>query len=284
MAGVPHFSQGWLSDLPDPRDFTPASPEIRAALAKLPRRRSARSALPTAVDLREYCTPPQDQGPLRSTSPLAVLGMTTYFERRATGRFVEGSPLFLYRTARKLDGIAGDNGVGLRATLRALRRFGCPPERHWPYDATRFDAEPEPFAYGFQQEYAGLRYFRLDDRGMAGGDVLRRVKAFLAAGFVCICGAVPTMATAKDGDLPYPTKFDAPGGGAAFTVVGYDDRHRIRSTKGALIVRGTQGTNFGDGGYGRLPYRFVEEHLACDFWTLWNAEWAASGEFEQVVG
>src|SRR5689334_18825062 len=55
MAGVPHFGQGWLGDLPDPRDFTSATAEIRAALGKLPRRRSARSSLPTTVDLREFC-------------------------------------------------------------------------------------------------------------------------------------------------------------------------------------------------------------------------------------
>lgn len=210
--------------------------------------------------------------------------MTTYFERRATGRLVESSALFLYRAARKLDGLAGDNGVGLRATLRALARFGCPPERYWPYDEARYDVEPEAFAYGFQREFAGLRYFRLDGRGTGGGDVLRQVKTFLAAGFVCVCGAVPTAAPSDNGDFSYPTKFDAPGGGAAFTVVGYDDRRRIRSTKGALLVRGTRGTQFGEAGYGRLPYRFVEEHLACDFWTLWNPAWAASGEFEQPVG
>ena len=40
---------------------------------------------------------------------------------------------------------------------------------------------------------------------------------------------------------------------------------------------------FGEAGYGRLPYRYVEEHLACDFWTIWKPEWAASGEFEQTV-
>lgn len=283
MAGVPLFGQGWSTDLPDHRDLTPATPDVRELLSKLRRRRSARAPLPASVDWREFCPPPSDQGPLRSTSAHAVLGMTSYFERRANGRTLDGSARFLYYTARTLGGVAGDNGVGLRTTLKALARFGCPPERHWPStEAARFDEAPVSFSYGFSQDFAGLRYIRLDARGTGGDDLLRRVKAFLAAGFVCVCGATATTTIGDEGDLPFPTKFDTPGDGAAYTVVGYDDARRIRSTKGALLVRATRGPQFGDDGYGHLPYRFIEERLACDFWTVWRPEWSASGEFEQV--
>lgn len=283
MAGVPPFGQGWSADLPDHRDLTPATPDVREWISKLRRRRSARSPLPTSVDWREFCPPPTDQGPLRSTSAHAVLGMLGYFERRASGRTFAGSARFQYYTARKLGGITGDNGVGLRTTLKALARFGCPPERHWPSsDPARFDEAPEAFCYGFSRDFADLRYLRLLARGGGDGDLLRRVKAFLAAGFVCVCGATATATIGDQGDLPFPTKLDTPGDGAAYTVVGYDDARRIRSTKGALLVRATRGPQFGEGGYGHLPYRFVAEQLAGDFWTVWKPDWAASGEFEQV--
>jgi len=284
MTGVPLYGQGWRCDLPDHRDYTLETPAVRDGWAKLRRRRAVKSPLPASVDWREFCFAATDQGPLGSTSAHAVLGMLEYFERRATGRGWQGSPLFAYYNARKLDGTQGDNGAGLRTSLKAIVRFGCPPERHWPNDAAHCDREPDAFAYGFQREWVGLRYVRLDDPSAGGGDVvLRRMKALLAAGFACVCGAVPP-ASDDDGDLPFPTKFDGVGGGAAYTVVGYDDARRIRSTKGAFIVRGTRGPTFGDAGYGRLPYRYVEAGLARDVWTVWNDAWAASGEFEQAVG
>lgn len=283
MSEVPQFGPGWRADLPDVRDVTPATPEIKQALQKLRRRRSARAALPAAMDLREYCLPPTDQGALQSSSAHAVLGMLGYFERRALGRTFSGSARFLYRTARRLDGIVGDNGVSLRTTLKAVSRFGCPPQRFWPEDAARYDDEPDGTAFGFAKEAAGLRYVRLDDRSLSGADVLQQIKRFLASGWACVCGATVPPGPHERGDLSFPTQFDAPIGGAAFTVVGYDDAYRIRSTKGALLVRATWGAAFGDGGYGRLPYRYVEERLAVDFWTVWKPEWAASGEFDQPV-
>lgn len=283
MSEVPQFGAGWRADLPDVRDLTWATPEIKQAWQKLRRRRSARAALPATVDLREYCLPPTEQGLLQSASAHAVLGLLGYFERRATGRAFSGSSRFLYRTARRLDGIVGDNGVSLRTTFKALSRFGCPPERFWPDDAARYDDEPDGTAFGFAKEIAGLRYVRLDDRGAAGPDVLERIKRFLAAGWCCVCGAAVPPEPHERGDISFPTRFDGPIGGAAFTVVGYDDAYRIRSTKGALVVRGTWGARFGDGGYGRLPYRYVEERLAVDFWTVWRPEWEASKEFDQPV-
>jgi C1A family cysteine protease len=111
------------------------------------------------------------------------------------------------------------------------------------------------------------------------------VKGCVAAGFAVVCGAA--LAGGIDsttGEIPYPTKLDAPAGAAPLVIVGYDDAHRIRSTKGALVVRSTFGPAWGDAGVGLLPYRYVEEHLACDFWTIWKPEWLASGELEQVAG
>jgi C1A family cysteine protease len=62
--------------------------------------------------------------------------------------------------------------------------------------------------------------------------------------------------------------------------VGYDDKLRIRSDKGALLVRNSWGADWGDGGYGWLPYEYVRQQLAVDFWTLLKPSWLKSGEFE----
>jgi C1A family cysteine protease len=272
----------WTRDLPDFRDDSPAT--VADAFVPL-KRRATRAVRPEAVDLREFAAPIIDSGPAQASSAAAVLAMVQIFERRASGRFVDGSTAFLHHTARRLAGAVGEQPVGLRAVLKALVRFGCPPARVWPSDATRGDREPDAFSYGFQREFADLRYLRLDTPGLSGADVLKQVKSFVAAGFACVGGvSLPqslSQSTTNSAEIPYPTRQDSVAGSAAFTVVGYDDAYRIRSQKGALRIRATFGPSWGEAGFGYLPYRFVEQFGACDFWTLVKPAWMQSREFEQ---
>jgi C1A family cysteine protease len=82
----------------------------------------------------------------------------------------------------------------------------------------------------------------------------------------------------RDGDIPYRPTFDTIQGGQAVVAVGYDDQ-RISSTKGALQIRNSWGRDWGNDGYGWLPYAYVEEQLAADFWTVISDEWLDSDEF-----
>ena len=88
---------GWLPPLPDLRDFTDAEPRIVEIVKKLglPRGREARS-VPSSVDLRSWCSPVEDQKSLGSCSAHAAVGIVEYFQRRAFGRHIEGSRLFVY--------------------------------------------------------------------------------------------------------------------------------------------------------------------------------------------
>jgi hypothetical protein len=281
MPGVPPSGQGWLRDQPDFRDFTPATPSVRETVSKLKRRRAGRgSKPPSAVDLTEYLVPAPPAGD-RTTTVDATLSILQYFERRATGRVLEGSAAFLDYNARRLAETPGGSGVSLRTALKAVARFGSPPRQFERIAASGAVYEPTPFDYGFARELAGLTYVRLDPPGRSGAEVLRTVKSFVAAGFACLCGTSLGSAPAADGDFPFPTNADAISGGTALVIVGYDDDRRIRSSHGALLVRTSFGSDFGRGGVGRLPYRFVEEGLACDFWTLVKPDWLAAAELEQ---
>lgn len=270
---------GWLPSLPDFRDYSPDSPPSSDLLRQLGEPSSAQAARSTSVDLRDYFVEVSDQLHLGASAAHACAGLVQYFERRAHGRLLRPSRLFLYQSALRMAGVAGDCGCDLRTTFKAMISCGIPPERHWPYEPARLAAQPDAFLYCFPEPYRQLIYVRLDSAKASGAQILRTVKAFLAAGFPAAFGlAVPNSLT-DDGNIPYRPTFDASQGGQAMIAVGYDDRW-LRGSRGALLVRSSWGSHWGEEGYGWLPYAYVEERLAIDFFTLLHPSWIESGEFD----
>jgi C1A family cysteine protease len=277
MSGFIPRGFGWDRDQPDFRDYTPEHEAVVNMLEGL----ELLGERPERVDWRPYFPAVQDQQGLASGSAFACVALLRYFERRASGRAIEPSPMFVYKTAQRLLNRAGDGGVPLRTTLKAIVRLGAPSERHCPYDPARVDEQPDAFAYGAARDFGSLRYVRLDARGQVSEDVLRQVKTFLAAGFPCVFGFTVCACLSARSSIPYPTIFDDVCGGQAAVAVGYDDNRRVRSEKGALMIRLSWGAGWGKRGYGWLPYRYVREQMAADFWTLLKPDWLASGEFER---
>ncbi len=75
-------------------------------------------------------------------------------------------------------------------------------------------------------------------------------------------------------------------GGHAVMAVGYDDdieivntNRRGLKTKRALLIRNSWGEDWGDEGYGWLPYAYVVDGLARDWWCLLKNEWVNTGVF-----
>jgi len=274
MSGFTPHGFGWQRDLPDLRDDRPKRREIRALLDGLP----SQDALPPRVDWREFFAAPVDQGPLPTSTAHAVVGLVQYFERRATGRDLDPSRLFLHRTTRALLGHPPESDASLRATFKALVRLGTPPERFWPYDAAGLGREPSAFAFAAADRFDGLRYLRLGGLGKSKG-VLRSVRSFLAAGFACAFGVPVYTCLGEDEEMAYPTIFHSLRGGQALVAAGYDDQRRLAAGKGALLIRNSWGADWGDGGYGWMPYAYVEQRLAVDFWTLIRPAWLDPHEF-----
>jgi hypothetical protein len=273
---APPTSFGWLPDLPDHRDHPPGAPAAQRLLKRLRPRRGGRPA-PPAVDWRPYFRPaelaPPDLAPARG-----CVSLVEYFERRATGRDRPGSVPFVSRVARRLQGRDGPCGAGLRATLKAAVRFGVPPERLWP-QAPAESVEPPALLFGYARGMKGACYVRLDPPGTRGEVVLRRVKVFLAGGLPCLLGFSVPGSVGGGPDIPAPTTADTVLGGRCAVAVGYDDERRIRSSRGALLVRPSWGPEWGDDGSGWLPFDYVRRGLVADIWTLLRPRWLASGEF-----
>ena len=222
---------------------------------------------PGRVDLRDFFPEVVDQEEINSSTAMACIGLIQYFERRASGRMAKPSRLFLYKVTRQLLEWKGDSGADLRTTLKAIHAFGIPPERYWPYDVGQYDDEPAPFLYAFPNRYRSMRYVRLDVRNKTGTETLAVVKAFLAAGFPSVFGFAVPSSVSEESDMLYRPAFDRSCGGQSAIVVGYDDQ-RLAASRGALLFRNSWGKDWGEDGYGWLPYAYVEAQLAVDFWTL----------------
>jgi C1A family cysteine protease len=213
----------------------------------------------------------RDQGRLNAATAFAVTGLTEYFERRAFGRHADFSELFLYRATRDLLHIHGDCGAELRTTMKALQTFGVPADRHYPYVQDNHDDRPPAFCYGFGEPFRTLRYFRLDDSKSSGGAVLLNVRRCLAARMPAVFGlsiytSFPMLGEGTEIAMPEPGEQHV--GGHAMVAVGYDDERMIGPDQGALLVRNSWGLGWADKGYGWLPYRYVEERLAVDWWSF----------------
>jgi C1A family cysteine protease len=278
------FGLGWQRDLPDMRDYTAEHEEIKAILGRSRAVRAGRAQLKKSEDLRPWCPPVEDQESLGSCTAQAGVGLIEYLERRAFGRHLEASRLFLYKVTRNLLEWTGDTGAFLRTTMGAMVLFGVPPERYWPYVISSFDDEPPQFCYAFAQNFQANKYYRLDPPGTSASELLNRVRRFIVAGYPAMFGftvysSMPGPGDGK-GEIPYPEPGDSVRGGHAIVAVGYDDGKKIDGRIGALLIRNSWGTDWGESGYGWLPYAYVESGLAVDFWTLIKKEYVDTGKFE----
>ncbi len=283
------YYMGWKPDLPDFRDYTMSGTSVAQIVKKTGVLKTGKSSLPKTADLRKWCSEVEDQEQLGSCTANAGVGMVEYFERKAFGKYIDASRLFLYKATRDLMHEKGDSGAELRSTMGALALFGVPPEEYWPYDIKTFDNIPPAFCYAFASNYQSLKYVSLDPANMPKGDVLTQIKTNLAASLPAMFGfTVYSSITQadKDGKIPFPGKGEKIEGGHAIMAVGYDDGMKIKnnatgqSTTGALLIRNSWGKTWGDGGYGWLPYEYVLQELAMDWWTLIDSKYIDTGEFK----
>ncbi|AUP77464.1 C1 family peptidase [Flavivirga eckloniae] len=294
---------GWIKDYPDIRDYdvhtstvhkNPLKPVIKESvkdlMGKIGMTDDSKKALKKKVDLRKWCSPIKNQGGIGSCTAFAAVGMYEYFQKRAFNKFINGSELFVYKTQRNMLGWKGDKGSYTRTAMGALALFGVPPTSSYPYETEKFDEEPPAFVYSYGQNFQALAYYRLDPLGTSGNQTLTNIKKQLSAGIPSIMGftcytSLEDLETFKSGKIPYPSDTESVIGGHAVMVVGYDDNMVItnpidnKNKKGALIIRNSWG-NWGDEGYGYIPYEYVKQQLASDFWCLISAEWIDTGKFK----
>ena len=283
------FGTGWLPPMPDLRDYTEGNSEIEEIINKLGIGADDQKDV-TTVDLRKWCSPVENQLNLGSCTAHAGVGIVEYYERRAFSKHIEASRLFLYKVTRNLMQQTGDTGACLRDVMKALALCGIAAEKYWPYNVAEFDREPAAFIYSIADNYEALKYFCHDPMGanISTAAVLESVKKYLAAGIPSMFGFYGFPSFDKcdtKGGIPYPTEGESAEWGHAIVAVGFDDGKKIKNTvddkttTGALLIRNSWGKEWGEKGYGWLPYDYVLNELATDFWSLLGMEWVDSGMF-----
>jgi C1A family cysteine protease len=184
----------------------------------------------------------------------------------------------------------GDTGAWLRNVMGALVLCGVPNEKYWPCKVEDFDKEPGSFVYSIADDYRSLKYFCHDPAGneISGAQVLASVKKYLEAGIPSMFGfwGFPSFNNTEiPGGIPYPCSGEQAEWGHAIVAVGYDDNKKItntscnKETKGALLIRNSWGKEWGESGYGWMPYKYVTSKLAMDFWSVIDMDWIDTGEF-----
>jgi C1A family cysteine protease len=75
---------------------------------------------------------------------------------------------------------------------------------------------------------------------------------------IAVYESLESEEVARTGEIPVPQEFL---GGHAILAVGYDDEKEL------VIIRNSWGKDWGDAGYGYLPYDYFAAGLVVDMWT-----------------
>ena len=265
----------------------------------------------------------RDQDRIKSCTAHAATSVIEYFINKCMKNEFKTSVNFTYKTTRNYMKEEGDNGATLGATIAALRLCGCVEYTHWSDEEHSIYEEPTPFVYSLAQNFKAIRFMKLDSPTTPRHLVINRIKRFIDAGVPVIFtftayDHVQQNPTWTSGIIqPYNIQTCTGADFHAVVAVGYKDMKYKDARKnmldywnntsdpegpsnklkivepdgqecdfhieGYIKIRNSWGTIFGDEGYGYLPYNYVMEYLANNFWVILQTNWIKGLKRLQIV-
>ncbi|CAF3395317.1 unnamed protein product [Rotaria socialis] len=221
--------------------------------------------LPPKIDLRTDMTAVEDQSQIGSCTANSLAGAYEYLTKKANGRDIDVSRLFIYYNARVKDQRSEkviDSGCTMTSAIEALEEFGTCLESIWPYDISNVNVQPNDQAYRESISHKITEALRINID-------LHEMKSCLAQGFPFAFGLIlyASFDNARTtGVVPMPNQSESSQqsyGSHALLAVGYSDQSQ------AFIVRNSWGENWGDNGYCYIPYDYLTNSNLCfDVWTI----------------
>lgn len=215
------------------------------------------------IDLRKWCPPVENQRNIGSCAANSVVSALEILQIKAGEPYRHLSRLFLYYNARLTDGDPEkDVGTYLRTAYATLTGMGTCTEAAWPYDTDNVFLRPSWDAYRDAYPNKINSYYRIAAYGKDLRDaIVRALEAQHPVSFGMIIDRDFMQNTDCDGVVAMPKETRAQCGGHAMLIVGCKDYGNT------LIVRNSWGTGWGDQGYCYVPFAYLEESSADDFWV-----------------
>jgi len=259
----------------------PGKPNPNARCYAKLKKLSPALTLPSAVDLRRYCSPIEDQGDEGSCTAHANAGVVEYLQLLELthkmsgpaaslvfpgGIFCRVSRSMIYWNERDIEGTTGqDNGAMLGTGVQVVENIGVCREVLWPYSDQTMYTKPVQQAYDEAAQHKVLFSYQLDN--------VLEMKHSLAEGYPFVFGVTCfdsflSQTVAKDGVVPMPGMFESAQGGHALACVGYSDTMSAGGMTGFFLFRNSWGTGWGQSGYGWIPYAYMANpRIAEEFYT-----------------
>ncbi len=260
-----------IGRLKDHRGVTRIFNHVPSLPTRLPKFEPTITTFPPALSLMAKMPPIRDQlsiGSCTAFSAEAPLYVAEVNAGRNPPR--NPSPLFLYYCERALNGQIGqDSGANIADIYKASHQFGVCPEELWPYDVSKYTEKPSDGAYQAASTETAHIYAPVPLDAL-------HIKGCLNHGFPISFGIVvydSFMAdqVAKTGIVPMPGAAENPIGGHAIDIVSYNDGPGIALGIPATYYkfRNSWSDQWGDEGYGYLPYAYVHApQLSSDGWMI----------------
>lgn len=274
---------GWHPEPPDRNDYNENHPKIEVVAKRSGAYGKTAEAISSEVDLSDRCFPIRNQRNIGSCTAFSYINHIRSQLYAAYGKQILLSPRYLYKNTRRLLGWEGDTGAYVRTTIKSGRLLGVALEENWEYDIERFDEDiVDGFIYGIAENFEATNYFRHDIKPLTQSCVLMSIRKWMSSGHSCVGGFYGFGSFNygdKPGYVPVPSENESARWGHAVHFCGYDDNLEIKNTKtgerskGAFMFENSWGANWGQDGFGWLPYEYVLNRWMRDIWTVVNSEW-----------